>query len=120
MKRSVVSVMLIASILALPVWAGDNMTAEEKAKVESIEVFQGAPDRAFDMLGTVTGEVCQRNSFTKSDEGRFKNADKLKLQAVRLGADAIIDTTCMKAAGTSFFKNCWAVLQCTGKAVKYR
>lgn len=97
-----------------------GMTPEQRARVESIELLLAAPNRPFDAVGAVSGEVCHRNAFAVSDASQLNEAKVLRVQAAGLGADAVIDTKCSVVSGTSLLKNCWQVKRCTGQAIRFR
>jgi hypothetical protein len=113
--------MLLFAVAMLPLIARSSDAEKvEQEKVKAIPVLAGAPDRPFDVLGTVSGRVCHRNAFANSVEALLNEAKELKRAAVALGADAVVDASCHKTSGTSFLKNCWQQYQCTGQAVRFK
>ena len=88
--------------------------------LEHIQVLSGAPDRPFDALGPVSGLLCHRSGMPLSEDALLKEAKELRIEANKLGADAVIDATCQKSGGMSLTANCWASYKCTGQAVRFK
>ena len=116
-----------AAVIALLVISGCTSTPEatgymgnQRKGLEEIQVLTGAPDRPFDALGPVSGVLCNRNGLAMSADAVLKEAKELRIEANKLGADAVIDVTCQKTGGTSILSNCWATYRCSGQAVRFK
>lgn len=82
------------------------------AKVEIIE--GNMPAEKYKMLGVIEGVDCSATWYTKSNsEGAMQ---KLKAEAAKLGANAVIDVAC-ENTGMSWKYNCNNSVTCFGDAV---
>lgn len=97
----------------------EDLTPQQRAKISSIQIFQAAPNKEYLVLGTVTGLSCNRNKFQAQDVSDAEALQGVKINAVLLGADAVINTYCQKNSDIDWGNNCWASVKCIGEAVKF-
>lgn len=97
----------------------EDLTPQQRAKISSIQIFQTAPNKQYVVLGTVTGLSCNRNKYQAQDVSDAEAIQGIKINAVLLGADAVINTFCQKNSDTDWINNCWASVKCIGEAVKF-
>ena len=97
----------------------ESLTPEQRAKITSIQIFQAAPNKQYVVLGTVTGLSCNRNKYQAQDVSDAEALQGVKINAVLLGADAVINTFCQKNSDIDWVNNCWASVKCIGEAVKF-
>jgi hypothetical protein len=100
----------------------EDLSSADRAKAASIQVFQGAPtpNRNYEIIGPVNGLSCNRNKYQAQDISDGEALQGVKLNAVRLGADAVINTFCQTNSDTDWGNNCWASVKCIGDAVHYK
>lgn len=97
----------------------EDLTSAQRAKIASIQVFSAVPEKKFLVLGTVTGLSCNRNKYQAQDVSESEALQGVKINAVLLGADGVINTFCQKNSDTDWGNNCWASVKCIGDAVKF-
>ena len=98
----------------------EDFTPQQRAKLSSIVILQDAPDRPYEVLGTVNGLSCNRNKYQAPDISDRDAMEGLKLRAAKLGADAVINTFCQKNSDTDWRNNCWSSVKCIGDAVRFK
>ncbi len=98
----------------------ENLTGEQRAKAASMKVYDGATDRAYEILNTVSGLSCNRNKHQAQAISDHEALEGLKIKAATLGADAVINTFCQTNSDTDWRNNCWASVKCIGDAVKFQ
>lgn len=96
-----------------------QLTDEQYKKVGDMKIFKiGAnPDKEFRVIAAVEAADCSGPGGSRlyGDEG--KAVDILKMKAVSIGGDAVVDVSCGSAP---FVNNCWAAKKCDGKAVSWK
>lgn len=110
------------SVLALSVFASCATTAIEdpviRRATSTVELFDAKPARAFDIVQEVTGISCARQiGSSPSIEAARQN---MKVEAGKLGADAVVNIACEENNNVSWKHNCWKSTECKGDAVKWR
>lgn len=96
----------------------DSLSSQDRANVSQVQIFKGNPDRSFKMLGQVSGLSCNRNLHQAQNVTDSEALEGVRIRAVKLGADAVINTLCQKNSDTDWGNNCWASVKCIGDAVK--
>jgi hypothetical protein len=97
----------------------EDLSPQERAKLSSIAVLDGRPERSFNVVGTVTGLSCNRNKYQAPDVSDQEAREGLKLKAAQMDADAVINTFCQKSSDTDWRNNCWSSVKCVGDAVRF-
>jgi len=98
----------------------EDLQPQERAKLSSIAVLDGTPSREYEVIGSVTGLSCNRNKYQAQDVSDREALEGVKLKAVQINADAVINTFCQKTSDTDWRNNCWASVKCIGDAVRWR
>jgi uncharacterized protein YbjQ (UPF0145 family) len=98
----------------------ENLSSEERAKVSQVQIFKSKPEQSFQVLGEVSGLSCNRNKYQAQDISESEALEGLKIKAIMLGGNAVINTLCQKNSGTDWVNNCWASVKCIGDAVKLK
>lgn len=98
----------------------EDMSSAERAKIASIQIFEGDANRAYEKVGPVSGLSCNRNSRQIQDVSEKEALQGIKLNAVKMGADGVIHTFCQKNSDTDWGNNCWASVKCIGDAVRFK
>ena len=98
----------------------EDMSPEQRSKLSKIELFKGSIDRPFKVIGTVSGLSCNRNKYQKQDISDDEALQGIRIKAVQLNADAVINIFCQKNSDTDWRNNCWASIKCVGDAIFYQ
>ena len=93
-----------------------DLDSETRARINKIRVYrtESLPDASYEILGTVETLTCKR-FFNESND-----ISKMKIQAAKLGADAIVNIVFQLKPGVDWAHNCWATMVGVGDAVKIR
>jgi uncharacterized protein YbjQ (UPF0145 family) len=97
----------------------EELSSSSRAKAASMQIFQGATDRPHEIVGQVTGLSCNRNKYQVQNISDAEALQGIRINAARLGADAVINTFCQTNSDTDWRNNCWASIKCVGDAVRY-
>jgi hypothetical protein len=120
-KRNVTALVLVVLVSACTSTPAKTGYMGDLSKGhEDIQVLTTAPDRPFDAVGPVSGLLCHRNAWRTTPDSILKEAKELRIEAAKLGADAVIDAKCQKTDGMSFTANCFETYKCTGQAVRFK
>jgi uncharacterized protein YbjQ (UPF0145 family) len=98
----------------------ENLTATQRSRIASIQVFQTDIQRPYNLVDQVDGLSCNRNKYQAQDVTYEEAMQGVKIKAVLLDADAVINVFCQKNSDTDWINNCWASIKCIGDAVKYK
>ena len=98
----------------------ESLTPAQRAKIASVEVFQADIKRPYTVVGQVDGLSCNRNKYQAQDVTYDEAMQGIKIKAVLLDADAVVNVFCQKNSDTDWANNCWASIKCVGDAVKYK
>jgi uncharacterized protein YbjQ (UPF0145 family) len=98
----------------------ERLTAEQKNRLDSIEIITGKATRPSVFVGSVGGISCQKNMLQKGGISENEALEDLKLDAAFLDADAVTNLFCQGYSDTHSSNGCYASIQCTGEAVKYK
>lgn len=98
----------------------ENISSAQRSKLNKIEVHKADIDRPYEIIGEVDGLSCNRNKYQAQDVSYDEALQGVKLKAVMLGADAVINTFCQKNSDTDWTNNCWASVKCIGDAIQYK
>jgi uncharacterized protein YbjQ (UPF0145 family) len=124
MKLSRVVTILTVILLLLVSGCASNpsitsLSPEQRALLNTIQVFNGGVDRPYKILGSVKGLSCHRNAWKKKLITEEEAMEGVRLNSALLGADAVINTECQVKSGTDWVNNCWSSIVCVGDAIKY-
>jgi hypothetical protein len=125
LAERVMKITILASSLLVLVGCMSNpriedLSSADRAKAAAIQIFQGTPDRAYEVIGPVTGLSCNRNKYQAQDVSDSEALQGVKINAAQVGADAVINTFCQKNSDTDWRNNCWASAKCIGDAVRFK
>ncbi|MCG7972049.1 MAG: hypothetical protein JBO36_15475 [Candidatus Thiodiazotropha taylori] len=95
-----------------------SLTSEQRSNLLNIEIHNEGVTQEYTNLGQVKGLSCHRNAHMTQQLGSDEAIQGLKIRAVQLGADAVINMVCQKNSGTDWVNNCWASIICVGDAIK--
>lgn len=98
----------------------ENMNSAQRARLSHIEIYKTDIDKPYVILGEVDGLSCNRNKYQAQDVSYDEALQGVKLKAVMLGADAVVNTFCQKNSDTDWINNCWASVKCIGDAIQYK
>lgn len=98
----------------------ENLSSADRARMASIQIFKGEPERDYQIIRPVSGLSCNRNKYQAQDISDAEALQGVKINAVRLRADAVINTFCQTNSDTDWRNNCWASVKCIGDAVRYK
>ena len=118
MLKVVLSVLALVGCMSNP--RVEDLSSAQRAKLSSVDVFQDAPARKYEVLGTVTGLSCNRNKYQAPDVSDREAIEGVKLKAAKMGADAVINTFCQKNSDTDWRNNCWSSVKCIGDAIRFK
>jgi len=96
------------------------MSSAERAKIAGIQISKTDLNNPYEKIGPVSGLSCNRNSGQRQDVSEDEALQGIKLNAVKMGADAVINTFCQKNSDTDWGNNCWASVKCIGDAVRFK
>lgn len=98
----------------------EDLSSADRAKAVAMQVFKALPDRPYEIIAPVTGLSCNRNKYQAQDISEAEAIEGVKINAVHLGADAVINTFCQTNSDTDWRNNCWASVKCIGDAVRFK
>jgi len=98
----------------------ENLSSEDRSMVSQVQIFKSKPEQSFQVLGEVSGLSCNRNKYQAQDISESEALEGVKIKAVMLGGNAVINTLCQKNSDTDWINNCWASVKCIGDAVKLK
>lgn len=98
-----------------------SLSSAQRANLANLKVYQGLPaSEKYEIIGTVKGLSCHRNAYKPLQILTEDEAMQgIKINAAKLGADAVINTFCQHNSGTDLVNNCWASVVCAGDAVQF-
>ena len=120
MKRAILFVLVVFLSGCMSNPRIEDLSSADRARVTSIQIFQGAPERNYKVIGPVSGLSCNRNKYQVQNISDAEALQGVKINAVRLGADAVINTFCQTNSDADWRNNCWASIKCIGDAVSYK
>jgi hypothetical protein len=111
---------MVAVVLLLALAACANapgladLNADERARLAAMPVFNtnGLPQGSYRIVGSVASVAC-KDAFVESEA-----ITRLKVQAVRLGADAIINLKFETRDELDWAHDCWSTVVGRGEAVR--
>jgi hypothetical protein len=115
--------LLLASVLTVGCATNprvEDLSSEQRAKAAALPVLSEPPIQSYEVLGTVTGLSCNRNKYQAPNISDEEALQGLKINAVILGADAVINSLCQTNSDTDWRNNCWASVKCVGDAIKLK
>ncbi len=96
-----------------------DLSSSQRAKLNTMEVSTGPSSRPYKMLKAVKGVSCQHDAYQPQQITESEAMQGVKLNAVLLDADAVINTTCQTGSGADAVRNCVASIVCGGDAIRY-
>ena len=108
----------LAAVILLAACASTAIEDPEvRRATAAVELINGKPERQFEILKEVAGTSCARQvGSSPSIESAREN---MRVEAGKLGANAVINIACEENNNASFRKNCWKSAECRGDAVKW-
>ena len=107
-------------VLSSCVTGSPSLTPDQKVRAYDMEIFEAGfiPEKKYTPIEEISGTDCSGGGAGSRVTGTKEPAlYNLKLKAVGLNADTVVDVWCKKTA--VFLSNCWAPMQCKGTAVKW-
>jgi hypothetical protein len=103
----------------VPVVKIDEMTAEQRHKIRSVQIYNQAQlaNKEFTVLTIVEGNSCQ-NKLYEPPATRAAAIEQLKYHAIEAQGDGITNIQCGGREGTSTRTNCWELISCTAEVIK--
>lgn len=92
----------------------ESLTPTQRSKIASVEVFQIDIKRPYTVVEQVDGLSCNRNKYQAQDVTYDEAMQGIKVKAVLLDADAVVNVFCQKNSDTDWANNCWASVKCMG------
>ena len=117
-QRSNVVMILLMTFLMISACASKHsvsgLSASQKARMARILVFEseGLPNGSYTVVGRVESVACQEGFEERSE------ITKLKVQAAKLGADAVINLKFRKKNKMDWVHDCWSTVVGAGDAVR--
>ncbi len=112
-------VVLLSSLILFSCVSGaPKLTNEQQQKLGNLEILkeEEKPTFEYTAIKEITGADCSGAPYGGRIWGDAEKAiDVLKAKAVKIEADAVINTSCGPAP---LINNCWVAKQCSGTAVK--
>lgn len=96
----------------------EQLTSSQRAAVSMVKVYRNNPYQKFKNIGVVSGLSCHRNKYQQQDVSESEAIEGLKIQAVLLNANVVVNSTCQKNSDTDWTNNCWASVKCIGDAIQ--
>jgi hypothetical protein len=112
-------IVLSALLFLCTACATTSMTPELRRRAARVRLLEprDAEERPYLLVGEVKGVSCGRQ--LGSDPSIQAAREKLKLEAAKLGAEAVVDILC-EETGVDWAHNCWKAIHCSGDAVTFR
>lgn len=98
----------------------ESLTPAQRSRIAAIKVFKTDIQRPYFVVGQVDGLSCDRNVYQEQDVTYGEAMQGVRIRAILLDADAVINVVCQRNTGTDWTNNCWASIKCFGDAVKYK
>lgn len=86
------------------------------AKVQILKLEE-IKSREYSIISEIMGLSCGRQ--LGSDPSVEAAREKLRIEAAKLGADAVLNVIC-EETGVNWAHNCWKTIQCRGDAIKWK
>ena len=96
----------------------DELQNASKVRIFTLESSRQS-DQEFDIISIVEAYSC-KNKTWDPPASKGDALLRLRLEAYRLNADAIIDVTFDKTGTDTWGTNCWNSVYASGQAIKYR
>jgi len=97
-----------------------NLGPEQRSRLNELQVFKGGTERPYIILGSVRGLSCHRNAYQTQLLTENEAIEGVKINAILLEADAVINCACQVNSGTDWVNNCWSSIVCVGDAIKFK
>jgi len=91
-----------------------DLNSETRARMLNLKIYRskGLPKGSYEIIGTVETLTCRRFFHEESD------INQMKIQAAKMGADAIINLVFQLKPGVDWGHNCWSTMIGVGDAVR--
>lgn len=97
-----------------------SLSAQQLQRLSNLKVSQSDASRPHSMLDIVKGFSCQKaNAYTNKQASAGEAIEGVKIRAVQLGADAVVNLNCQTNSDTDLINNCWSSIVCVGTAIEY-
>lgn len=122
MKRQALAGLLAASIAGcgpfIPVTKLDTVPPETMKAALNIRVLRTGAEvpRVGGYLGQVAGNSCKNMTWDPPPTTNDALL-RMRVEAAKRGANAVMDVTCNETGTDTFGTNCWASVSCKGVAV---
>ena len=124
MKASVLLIVLLLAACApfVPVVDLNSVSKVDKDAAMKIRVFtveSGDHPEVESLLGSITAYSC-KHWMTDPPASKGDALTRLRMEALRLGANGIIDITFDSRGTDTWGTNCWETVQASGSAVRFK
>lgn len=96
-----------------------SLSPEQRARLNTIQVYNLGVDKPHKILGSVKGLSCQLNTQQTQTFAEEEAMEGMRRKAAILGADAVINTACQIKSMPDLANNCWTSFVCVGDAIKF-
>lgn len=110
------SLLLLSGCMA----AIETFSPEQRAKLNSMKHYantEGLPP--FDIIGTAKGYSCQKSVIVSSITTEEAISD-LKISAVEMNGDAVVNIACQTINKVDMRLNCWNAIICIGDVIRFK
>jgi uncharacterized protein YbjQ (UPF0145 family) len=95
-----------------------SVPAPERAAASSLQIMGvGTHPNNAQYIGPVEGTSC-KHWLTDPPSSMANATEQLKIKALRMGANAVMDYSCTSSGTDTYGTNCWSSISCAGTAVK--
>jgi hypothetical protein len=96
-----------------------RVSSEERAAALNVDLLLPGMPRPQNMIfvGPVEATSC-KNLLTDPPASRANATEQLKIKALRMGANAVVDFSCDASGTDTYGTNCWNSVSCAGSAVR--
>lgn len=121
MRIASVSVAMVAAMICgcssnPPVSSLSSMQRQRVAEMPIVTGSQLARG-SYRVLGTVEGIACKRNAYASGSPSLDEARQGVRIRAVQLGADAVMNVVCEDKQEVDWAHNCWQTVLCVGDAI---
>jgi uncharacterized protein YbjQ (UPF0145 family) len=96
-----------------------SLTSGERERVSRIVFVESGEisKESYKYLGSVEGLACKRNAYAVGEPTVEEARQGVRIRAVLLGANAVINLLCEKNQSVDWGRNCWQSVVCVGDAI---
>ena len=114
--------LILISLLVLSGCAGlgqiervSDLSVEQLRQVNNIQFYASDKNLHYSSIGRIKGISCKGSPFS-GDTSKEAAMMQLRIKAVKIGANAVLFSTCSQDASVDWGNNCWASWVCIGEA----